>query len=532
MAKNTVTILIIDNHHNSWVAKIIEQAENKNSCISSRFQLIQIANLSEAIAVFATEQINLILVVLPENDPKQLEIISQLRTIVPEIPSVVLSDSDDEEIALKAVSMGAQDYIVKEIVTPEMLRRRLLCAIARHESKITGTKQHFSGVANRISNDKWAAKEAINQAKNQFLATMSHELRTPINAIMGLSEVLIQEVFGSLNPKQEEFIQSIYSTSEQLRELVNNILDFSQIEAGNEQLTLSKLQVSELCNYVLSTVADSAYDKQLQLKYQIDVAADICIADVQRLQQMLLNLLNNAIKFTPSGEVSLKVKKVKQGITFTVEDTGIGIAQEDLQYLFQPFQQLDSQLNRQYEGTGLSLALTRKFAQLHGGDVTVESTLGEGSRFTIFLPQPYQEKRNDGEQKAKSQQLLDIAAINRRILIVEDDDRSAKVLKDYLEVIGYQVEHLGDGNQFLQRVRSQEPDLILLNMNLPGNITGLDLLKCLRKEPDLQDLPVLLCTPQNVSIDSEKFLPMGANNYLKKPIGITQLESMLIRYLN
>jgi len=532
MAKNTVKILIIDNNHNCCVAKILEQAENKNSCISPRFQLLKIANLSEAIAVFATEKINLILVVLSAHDPQQLEIISQLRTIAPEIPSVVISDSDDEELALKAVSMGAEDYIFKGFVTPEMLRRRLLCAIVRYESQITGTQQNLSDGSARKLNDKWAAKEAANHVKNEFLATMSHELRTPITAIMGLSEVLLQQMFGSLNPKQEEFLKSIYSTSEQLRDLVNNILELSQIEAGNEQLIISKLQVLELCSYVLSTVADSAYDKHLQLNCEIDPAAEICIADVQRLQQMLLNLLNNAIKFTPRGQVSLKVKKVKQGITFTVEDTGIGIAQQDLQYLFQPFQQLDSQLNRQYEGTGLGLALTRKLAQLHGGDVTVESIRGEGSKFTIFLPQSSGEKINDKKKKAKSQELLDIAAINRRILIVEDDDRSAQVLQNYLEVIGYQVERLGDGNHFLQRVRSQEPDLILLDMNLPGNVTGLDLLKCLRQEPDFQDLPVLLCTPQNVPIESEKLLPVGANNYIKKPIGITQLESMLMRYLN
>ncbi len=144
--------------------------------------------------------------------------------------------------------------------------------------------------------------------------------------------------------------------------------------------------VSPPGNMVISTVYDQALEKGLQLITKIDPKADICIADERRVKQMLLNLLTNAIKFTPAGYVSLSVQKISQGITFTVADSGIGIDVNQLQFLFQPFKQLDSRLNRQYEGTGLGLALTRKLARLHGGDVTVESTLGEGSRFTLFLP--------------------------------------------------------------------------------------------------------------------------------------------------
>ncbi len=235
-----------------------------------------------------------------------------------------------------------------------------------------------------------AAAEAGSRAKSEFLATMSHELRTPLNAIMGLSQLLQQEMVGPLNEKQQEYIGCVYSSGQHLLALINDILDLSKVEAGKEELLQLPLLVRDVCNYVISTVSDQALDKGLQLTHEIDSEAEIFIGDERRVKQMLLNLLTNAIKFTPAGTVSLEVKKVSNGISFTVADTGIGIDPNNFKFLFQPFKQLDSRLNRQYEGTGLGLALTRKLARLHGGDVTVESALGQGSRFTLFLPdQPY-----------------------------------------------------------------------------------------------------------------------------------------------
>ncbi|MCG6137773.1 MAG: PAS domain S-box protein [Nostoc sp. LLA-1] len=231
-----------------------------------------------------------------------------------------------------------------------------------------------------------AAAEAGSRAKSEFLATMSHELRTPLNAIMGLSQLLQQEMVGSLNEKQKEYISCIYSSGEHLLAVINDILDLSKIEAGKEELSVLPLSVPELCNSVLSTVRDRAIEKGLDLTSDIDSKAGVCVADARRIKQMLINLLTNAIKFTPAGQVSLVVQKVPEGISFTVSDTGIGIDTNQFQFLFEPFKQLDSRLNRQYEGTGLGLALTRKLARLHGGDVTVVSKLGEGSQFTLFLP--------------------------------------------------------------------------------------------------------------------------------------------------
>ncbi|RCJ27242.1 hybrid sensor histidine kinase/response regulator [Nostoc minutum NIES-26] len=376
-----------------------------------------------------------------------------------------------------------------------------------------------------------AAAEAGSRAKSEFLATMSHELRTPLNAIMGLSQLLQQEMVGSLNEKQKEYISCMYSSGEHLLAVINDILDLSKVEAGKEELSLMPLSVPELCNYVLSTVRDRAVEKGLLFTSKIHPKADICIADARRIKQMLLNLLTNAVKFTPAGRVSLEVKKVPEGITFTVADTGIGIDSNQFQFLFEPFKQLDSRLNRQYEGTGLGLALTRKLARLHGGDVTVVSTLGEGSEFTLFLPDRMDEKEREdqGDRGVISSSSVPIA--KKRILLVGQEENAAIFLQDYLQIIGYQVDWLNNGNSFLEQVRTLKPDLILLDGDLVEGFTSWDLLKLLRKEPDLQQLPVVMTSANQPALQKVNDLQTGANEYLLKPIRIAQLETMLREYL-
>ncbi len=228
--------------------------------------------------------------------------------------------------------------------------------------------------------------EAANRAKSEFLATMSHELRTPLNAVLGLSQLLQRKIFGPLTDKQLEYVDHIHNSGEHLLLLINDILDLAKVEAGQETLHPNSLAVSELCQYCLALVREQAYDRGLQLLSKIDPAATTCFADERRLKQILLNLLSNAIKFTIEGSVTLTVERTPQGTNFIVTDTGIGIADEKLPLLFKPFSQLDSQLNRQYSGTGLGLALSRNLAQMHGGDITVESEVDQGSRFTLFLP--------------------------------------------------------------------------------------------------------------------------------------------------
>ncbi|MBF2064178.1 MAG: response regulator [Calothrix sp. C42_A2020_038] len=385
------------------------------------------------------------------------------------------------------------------------------------------------------------AAEAASRAKSAFLATMSHELRTPLNAIMGLSQLLQQEVVGSLNEKQHEYVNCIYTSGEHLLALINDILDLSKIEAGREELSLISLSTLDIVRNVISTVQESARAKNLQLTHSIDDNVETLIADERRLKQMLLNLLTNAIKFTQVGTVSLEVKQVEQGIAFIVTDTGIGIETSNFKSLFEPFRQLDNRLNRQYEGTGLGLALTLKLARLHGGDLTVESTLGVGSRFSLLLPaQPQQSSETSDtnlpiiSEQDSNTTFVDpstSSALSKRILLVEDDEHTAILMQDYLQTIGYEVELIITGEKFLARVHTFKPDLILLDVHLPGDINGLDLLINLKQQEDLQEIPIVMMTPMGMG-DRERFVQSGAVDCLNKPIGIFQLESVLVKYLS
>ncbi|MBD0345101.1 MAG: response regulator [Coleofasciculus sp. Co-bin14] len=378
------------------------------------------------------------------------------------------------------------------------------------------------------------AAEAGSRAKSEFLATISHELRTPLNAVLGLSQLMRQELFGSLNEKQKKYITCIQNSGEHLLALINDILDLSKVEAGKEQLNFVPLDIQDLCEYCLTTVQEQANDQGLKLTLDIDSHARICIADERRCKQMLLNLLSNAVKFTPVGEVSLIVRKLPEGLSFSVKDTGIGIPADKLPLLFEPFRQLDSGLNRRFPGTGLGLALTRSLAKLHDGNVTVESTLGEGSEFTLWLPDwPSEElllasSSQDLEQTGGLSCPLGTKA---RILIVENDERSALVLKDYLQVIGHRVQHLMNGANFLEAVHSFKPNLILMDVQLPGEFTGFDLLAELRQDPNTKDLKVVMVTAMAMAGDRERCLKAGADDYLSKPIGIAQLEVILMRHL-
>jgi CheY-like chemotaxis protein len=429
------------------------------------------------------------------------------------------------------------------------------------------------------------------RAKSEFLATMSHELRTPLNAIMGLSQLLQQEMMGTLNDKQKEYVNCIHSSGEHLLALINDILDLSKVEAGKEELFLSQLLVKDLCEYIISTVCDRAEEKKLQLITKIEQQAEFCIGDERRVKQMLLNLLTNAIKFTAAGKVCLEVKKVPQGIIFTVSDTGIGIDPSQFQFLFEPFKQLDSRLNRQYEGTGLGLALTRKLARLHGGDVTVESVLGKGSHFTLFLPDQAssreEEKQFSGEilgvdNKQSVEQPSSIkthsfttnqvanatnysssdgnlyqpnatshypaTCITKKILLVQDEEQTDILLRDYLQTIGYHAECICNSSDFWERVQNQKPDLILLDLESAGDISAWDLLSTVRQNPDLQDLIVVTITSNTIATNNDdpsldcgytntqsdalrdRALQAGANACLFKPIGIVQIESILMQY--
>ena len=228
--------------------------------------------------------------------------------------------------------------------------------------------------------------QSHNQNKSDYLSHMSHELRTPLAGIMGFSKMLRDELYGPLNEKQKQYVNGIRVSGEHLLALVNDFLDISKIEANKEEIFLETVAVEDICLAAISIVQSKAKEQDLELILDIAHNIDFCTVDQRRIKQILLNLLSNAIKFTETGSVTLQVKRCQKFITFCVIDTGIGLKEADQKKLFQPFQQIHNHLSRKHKGTGLGLALSRKLAQLHGGDLTLESEYGKGSCFTLELP--------------------------------------------------------------------------------------------------------------------------------------------------
>ncbi|NJN98359.1 MAG: response regulator [Anaerolineales bacterium] len=361
------------------------------------------------------------------------------------------------------------------------------------------------------------------RSKDEFLANMSHELRTPLNAILGFSEALLEQVRGPLNERQQASLRNIEASGRHLLALISDILDLSKVEAGRLELLLEVVPVADICQTSLLFVKEVALKKQLQLAFHLDNQMAKVQADPKRLKQMLVNLLSNAVKFTPEGgQVSLEVTTDAEAgvIHFAVQDSGIGIPPQEMARLFQPFTQLDSSLSRQYEGTGLGLALVRRLAELHSGSVTVESegVPGRGSRFTIALPNPTLQRTEPKllERKTGTGPL-------QTALVVEDSESAAEQLERYLQEAKIRVAVHPQGEGVLNQAVRLSPGVIFLDLLMPGQ-TGWEVLAQLKADPRTQDIPVIIVS---VVDERAKGLAAGAVEYLVKPISRETLRQVM-----
>ncbi|BAZ87449.1 CBS domain-containing protein [Dolichospermum compactum] len=405
------------------------------------------------------------------------------------------------------------------------------------EAKLTETNQKLA-----ISNEELARATRL---KDEFLANMSHELRTPLNAILGLTEVLQDNIIGTVNERQLKALKTIERSGNHLLELINDILDVTKIEAGQIELDLTAISVNHLCQSSVAFVKQQALKKNIQIHINVEENLPNLLVDERRIRQVLINLLNNAVKFTPEGgQITVEVTQVtlnindsslKPGLQIAVTDTGIGIAPENIHKLFRPFIQIDSALNRQYSGTGLGLTLVKRIVELHDGNVGLTSALGVGSCFTVELPCCSASEIMVNYQSTASSTIdtsddTTVANQTPLILLAEDNEANIITFFSYLEARGYRVVVARDGQEAIDMTQTHQPDLILMDIQMP-KMDGIEAMRQIRLDANLIDTPIIALTALAMTGDRDRTLEAGANDYLTKPVKLKELAISIQKLL-
>jgi signal transduction histidine kinase/DNA-binding response OmpR family regulator len=391
----------------------------------------------------------------------------------------------------------------------------------------------------QLFNETQAARaeaEQANHAKSAFLANMSHELRTPLNAIIGFTRIVRRKGADVLPEKQTENLDKVLISAENLLNLINTVLDIAKIEAGRVDVLPANFRLAPLIDLCINT-AQPLLQPNVVLEKQVDENLTTVYSDQDKIRQIVLNLLSNAAKFTPAGKITLTVEQHGENLHITVADTGIGISAEALPNIFKEFEQADATTTRKFGGTGLGLTISRNLARLLGGDVTVESVLGSGSTFTLVIPVRYERDLSqlqtstlptaDLQPASAANETPDTGAdfTKKHILVIDDDPDAVYLLQENLEQKEYEISGCGNGLDGIQMARKQRPQIILLDILLPG-ADGWQVLHELKNDPTTANIPVILHT-----IVDKKALgfQLGAADYLLKPLDPIAVREALER---
>ena len=430
---------------------------------------------------------------------------------------------------------GSEFPVELAITTIRLGPKRLFTAYLRD---ITARKRQEEALLVAKETDAANADLArANRLKDEFLANMSHELRTPLNAILGMSEAMLEQVLGPLTEKQTRSLSVVHESGAHLLALINDILDLSKIEAGKMSLQFEAVDIKAVCEASLRLVKEAAQRKRLNLTFTRACDGADVRGDERRIKQILVNLLTNAVKFTREGgrvtmEVSLDAER--DTANFSVADSGIGIAPEDLEKLFKPFVQLDSGLARRHEGTGLGLALVWRLSELHGGSVSVQSTVGEGTLFTVTLPTQPSAAAHEQLREAASAAPIVTAVVSHGpaplLLLAEDNEANIATFREYLEAKGYRVLVARQGVEAIAQAQAQHPVLILMDVQMPG-MDGLEAIRRIRMDDACKTTPIIALTALAMTGDRERCLAAGADDYLSKPVQLRTIAERIAALL-
>jgi two-component system, sensor histidine kinase len=471
---------------------------------------------------------------MPEMDGFETAAMIRQRKRSEHTPIIFLTALPDETHASRGYSLGAVDYILTPVV-PEVLRTKVAVFVDLWRMRQQVQRQADERVALAHEHAARLAAERSNHAKNQFLANVSHELRTPMNAIIGMTELALDE---KLSPLVRDYLGTVRSSAHSLLDLLNEILDFSKLESGRFALQSVAFHLRGLIDDVRRTYEFPLAEKKIELRLEVDDRlADDFVGDPTRLRQVLVNLLSNAVKFTDEGHILIRVEAKSinakdEEVTFIVADTGIGISAEDQARIFMPFTQVDASVSRRQTGIGLGLAIASDLVNAMGGVLTVKSELGVGSSFTFSIPmqRDAEPKVNhtsdmngrDGTLPARPK-LADMPLVtNLHVLLAEDVPANQMLVCRALQRRGHTVEVARNGHEAIELAAKHKFDVILMDVQMPG-IDGLQATATLRAREASATVPIIALTAHAMAGDRQRCLDAGMDGYLAKPLDLVQL---------